>query len=303
MYPVSEPFSRFTAYDCDRTAFVQKYLSDRSVATSIVPIDGKKHIYVNFPSSSYNPMFKIKTVVVHYDRAEGSPGANDNSAAVFSVMDWSVRLIQSSVIHNVRIFFTDGEELGSSGGVRNQGAFGIAALFRKLGITSDDVYVFDACGRGEVPVIARTVPGINVSSSFRRKFNDLYDRTVALIRTVSPQKWLSLPVPYSDNAGFLACGIPAVAVTLLPSAEAENYMHELLRTKDLEFVVMNRSVETADAAVSEAQLLRKFECRKKMPPTWQLFHTENDNEKSLTPESFSLMERLLAALAKERTLA
>ena len=37
--------------------------------------------------------------------------------------------------------------------------------------------------------------------------------------------------------------------------------------------------------------------------TWRLLHTEYDNLASLTPESFSLMETLLDALARARTPA
>ena len=235
-------FQRYIAADCDRLNFLQNYLLERGVKTSIIPLEGKKHLYVNFPSTSYNPMFKIKTVISHYDRVAGSPGANDNSLANFAVADFAALLAGSKKVHNVRIFFTDGEELGAEG-VSSQGSFALADLFRKLGITNDDVYVFDACGRGEVAVLARAGLDSKISGNFKKKFMDLYERTQNLLRAAVPNSWITLPVPYSDNAGFLACGIPAVAITFLPKDEVSFYYNNLMADKNLEKAVMNCRIE------------------------------------------------------------
>ena len=154
---MSEEFENYIRPGTDRLAFLQDYLSRRGVSSSVINIEEKKHLYVNFPSQSYNPQFKIKTLISHYDRVEGSPGANDNSAANFALAEFAVKVYEKASrgrASNIRIFFTDGEELGEEG-VKSQGAFGLAELFRKLGIKNDDVFVFDACGRGTVPVLAR----------------------------------------------------------------------------------------------------------------------------------------------------
>ncbi|AEE17241.1 M28 family peptidase [Treponema brennaborense] len=274
-----DDFDSFLAADCDRERFITNRLAAAGVTCAVVPIDGSRHLFVQFPQSAYNPLFRIKTVLVHYDRAQNSPGANDNSAAVFQIADWAVRLTKRNGIHNVRIFFTDGEELGSGDGVASQGSFGIAAKFRSLGIVNDDVYVFDCCGRGGVPVLSKagTASG---GGSFRSRFASLTQRTEKLLRTVSARNWVSLPVPYSDNAGFLACGIPAVALTVLPAEEATRYMRELQRDKTLESAVMRHT------AAAE-----------KLPPTWRLLHTEYDNRLSLTEDAFVLMRALLDELA------
>ncbi|MBR4489562.1 M28 family peptidase, partial [bacterium] len=167
-------------------------------------------------------MFKIKTIISHYDRVQGSPGANDNSFANFAIADFAAELFNSGKVHNVRIFFTDGEELGAEG-VSSQGAFALADLFRKLGITNDDVYVFDACGRGDVAILARAGLDSKITGAFKKKFLDLYERTQNLLKIAATNSWMTLPVPYSDNAGFLACGIPAVAITFLPKEEVSFY--------------------------------------------------------------------------------
>lgn len=295
----SSELEQYVAPDCDRLAFLQDYLARRDVQTSVVPVNGRKHLYVNFPTGAYNPSFKIKTIITHYDRVPNSPGANDNSVCDLAVADFAVRLRQRFLrggTHNVRIFFTDGEELGENG-VAEQGAFGLAELFRKLGITKDDVYVFDACGRGTVPVLAQAGLDAKVSGSFKKQFFSLYERTQKLLREVSPQSWMTLPVPYSDNAGFLACGIPAVAITFLPADEATDYARELMRDKTLEKVVMN--CDRADSS----DMPYHFEYVEKMPMTWRLFHTEYDNLLSLTAESQPLLAKILDALGNARFLA
>ena len=72
---------------------------------------------------------------------------------------------------------------------------------------------------------------------------------------------------YSDNASFIANGIPAVAITMLPSAEVT-------------------------AATQGIQ-----------PQTWQLLHTPGDSINSLTPESFEIFHNILNNLAALKTVA
>ncbi|MBQ2601372.1 MAG: M28 family peptidase [Treponema sp.] len=293
-----ELFLEYIKPDADRADFIQNFLMERGVKSHRTLIDGKSHILVQFDSRFYNPQFKIKTVIAHYDRAPGSPGANDNSAADWMIMNWAVTLQQMRTFHNVRIIFTDGEELGWNIGVSEQGAFGLASVFRRLGMTDDDIFVFDSCGRGDVPVLAKTVLPPRVSKKFQADFSDLYERTQDILRRSCPGKWVTLPVPYSDNASFLACGIPAVALTMLPSDEATRYAKDLVSDSSLVDAVMNR----------EATKLERMRnpgtddyYRSKMPLTWRLFHSESDGPGTLTPDSFRIMANILRTLAEMRT--
>lgn len=280
-------FSDFIASDADRCKFLTNWLDSHNIDCTLIPIDGSKHIYINFPSQFYDPRFRMKTILVHYDRAPNSPGANDNSAAVFQVLVFLERLKTFRTAHNMRVFFTDGEEMGAMGGVSDQGAYGIAARFKKIGIMNDDVLAIDGCGRGDVIVISTTgrkSPGTEI---FKRRFNDLYERTIELAQQVSPQKWVTAPVPYSDNAAFIASGIPAVAVTMLPREEATALMRNVQRDKSFENALLNHSVSNTDL----------------LPMTWRFMHTPFDAPESLTPESFELMEKFLDALALQKTVA
>ena len=297
----SDSFQKYIASDCDRLSFLQNYLSERGVSSSVIPLGEKKHLYVNFPSTAYNPMFKIKTIISHYDRVAGSPGANDNSLANFALADFASTLCKSRQVHNVRIFFTDGEELGAEG-VSSQGAFALADLFRKLGIVNDDVYVFDACGRGEVAILARAGLDSKIAGQFKKKFLDLYERTQNLLRKSMPNSWMTLPVPYSDNAGFLACGIPAVAITFLPKDEVSFYYSNLMADKNLEKAVMNCRIDSDPKNTTDLSI-QKFKYIEKMPKTWRLFHTEYDNYLSLTSESYALIKKILMQIAEAKTIA
>lgn len=191
-------FSEYIADGCDRCAFIRSYLRERSVESIVMPVAGKNHVYVKFPTSQYNPQFRIKTVIAHYDRTPGSPGANDNSAANFCLMDWAERLQNRSDFHNVRLLFSDGEEF-ASGGVACQGAFSLASLFKRLGITNDDVYVFDCMGRGTIPILRKTILPLAAPYSLRTRFAALEDRAEELLRRSASRRWLTLPFAYSDG--------------------------------------------------------------------------------------------------------
>lgn len=293
-------FVDYISPNCDRASFIQSYLAERGVQSVDINIGGKRHIYVKFPSEQYNPHFKIKTVIAHYDRAPNSPGANDNSAADFCLMDWAVRLSASGGFHNVRLLFTDGEELGSHG-VTDQGSFALAAIFRRLGMTRDDVYVFDCMGRGAIPVIGKNNRLTMPSLAFQKQLADLENKTKDILR-VCCGRWLSLPLSYSDNAGFVACGIPAIVLTMLPVTEADDYIRALMKEKRLEAFVLRRAEAGCfdDSRKSEIER-RKLEMM--LPETWRLFHTKYDNAESLTAESFELTAKILDALALEKTRA
>ena len=269
MYQIPSSFKDFIATDCDRATFIQNYLNQAGLEAPIMQMEGKNHIYVKFPQSQYNPTFRIKTVIAHYDRFQGSPGANDNSAAVFCLMEWARMLanVAGGQFHNIRLIFTDGEELGAAGGVSEQGAFPLAQVFRRLGITNDDIYVFDCMGRGDVPVLTQTILPAKTPARFVKDFSALEQRAAALLQQSANGRWFCLPCNYSDNASFIANGIPAVAITMLPSSEV--------------------------TAATQGQ----------QPQTWQLLHTPSDNLESLTPQSFEIFYNILNNLAALKTLA
>jgi hypothetical protein len=108
---------------------------------------------------------------------------------------------------------------------------------------------------------------------------------------------MSLPVPYSDNASFLACGIPAVAITILPASEASLYARELSKNPGLSDAVMNRE-SSKQRRMQDGEV--EYSYKERLPRTWRLFHTPNDDLASLTPDSFRVMSNILRSLAEAK---
>ena len=263
-----EDYKDFLDFLCasDRKSFIQDYLNEGGIDAPVIQKEGKSHIYVKFPLEQYNPLFKIKTVIAHYDVFPGSPGANDNSFAVFVLMLFARQLIKISGTHNIRIIFTDGEESGDDG-ITEQGAFSLAQTFKKLGITEDEVYVFDCMGRGSIPIICENPLPEKLPSKLAKGLIELENKTEKLLKSASGGKWFKIPCSYSDNAGFIVNGIPAIAVSMLPSDEVNEYLHSGLK-----------------------------------PKTWEMLHCKEDNAENLTVQSFELFFKILILLSNQKTL-
>ena len=264
-------FSAYIKDGVDRLAFLRWYLGVNGVHTSVVEAGGTSNLVVDFPLSSYDPTFRIKTVVSHYDRFPGSPGANDNSAANFAIADFAIALAKNPrKNHNVRIVFTDCEERGIES-VALTGSYQFAPELISGAWKSRDVFVFDGCGRGDVAVLGAPgkIPG---SATLQAMVNKLRDVSLSLLQS-SCEHWMELPIPKSDNAAFIARGVPAVCFCVLPSDEAELYAKSL----------------SARSIV--------------LPRTWRNFHSAADNIGNVDEGAFLITEKILAEIAGLKLMA
>ena len=88
-------FFNFIDMDADRYNILLELIGELGLNSTVITIEGKRHFFIfpmgytlklaagmSFPFSGQNPV----VLVAHYDRAAGSPGANDNSAAVFQLL-------------------------------------------------------------------------------------------------------------------------------------------------------------------------------------------------------------------------
>lgn len=321
-------YAEFLKPDCDRKNFIQNWLKKNNINSSVIVLGGKNHIYVDFSSNNYDKRFKIKTLVAHYDRVENTAGANDNSSGVFALLEAALYLKELSILkdemqksskqnfskadfqnflqeksilrdisflpkdfcHNTRIIFTDGEESGRFS-VAEQGAFLLAKRLKELNSFDDEVYVFDCVGRGDIPVISE----VDFSSKVDRNFSHCYDSLLNHAKVAIEKSYfvngfsnLVLPTAFSDNASFIANGIPSVLITMIPRDEVINYMSNLRRISGLKESVLHRKLEDIPNKIAPEYILRES-----VPLTWRYFHTEFDNITTLTPSSFLIINKII----------
>ena len=300
--PINSPlFQAFLKEGTDRCSFISARLAEFGVPHTVVPIAKKKHIIIKYAPHNYNTDFTIKTLVAHYDRQKNTQGANDNSAACFQLMMFAKFLLTAKREHNIKIIFTDGEEAGADG-ITEQGAYLLGSGLKKLKMDKDDIFVFDMCGRGDVLVLSQSGifgrPKERVSA-----LTVLHAKACGYAEKACGNRWLSFLTPYSDNAGFIAAGLSAQTVTVLPREEAEVLLRYLPQNIPPSFFnIAEEKNKTALHALIELIIKNKkpektSPFKAVIPSTWQLMHTPFDTAETLTPFSFFLMEKFFKCLA------
>lgn len=301
-YYMDYSFSSFLALDCNRIDFIDAWLTHHSIQHSVIKFGDKRHIVVRFPAAHYDPRFRMKTLVAHHDRALNTPGANDNSAACFQLMLFADELQKSSAFggqtftHNIRILFTDGEEAVGKQGIRGQGSFRLGVGLKSIGEENEDMFVFDATGSGDTLVISTAGISSAESGSVGEKLAILHEKALQIAKIVSPENWIRLPTPFSDNAGFLASGIPAQVVTVLPHEEATNLLMELSMGTEEEKKRINQAIVLNSHKKKDERLLSII------PKTWQRMHTPLDTQDFLTTDAFAIIRKFLLELARRKDI-
>ena len=306
-------FSAFLEPAADRRAFITERLAAQGIPYRTVTLQDKTHIVITYRQSAYNPRFKMKTLIAHYDRAAGTQGANDNSAACIQLLLFAQTLLHKRDAHNIRIIFTDGEEAGADG-IKNQGAYRLGQGLRALSMQQDDIFVFDMCGSGDTLILSES--GIYGRDTRKTAaLSALHRRCRIYADAACRGRWLSLPTAYSDNAGLISAGLTAQVITVLPRAEAEllmRYMPHSAGTPlsgNVHSAGCNRPIGTEISAnESAAQALQRCIITNAhvppdsplaaiIPQTWQRMHTPQDRIETLTPQAFILVDKMLRYLA------
>ena len=60
---LSKDFLDFIKPDCNRLTFIQNFLKQNDVETAVIPLEGKKHIYVKFPQNSCDSCHSCSTLI------------------------------------------------------------------------------------------------------------------------------------------------------------------------------------------------------------------------------------------------
>ena len=278
-------FFDFIAPEADRYGILLERIEKLNLKSLVVNVAGNNHIFI-FPAGQkliqntgfiYGGQDPVM-LVAHYDRVKGSPGANDNSAAVFLLLKASSILDQRGA-DNWIIIFTDKEEIKDGEGIASQGSFSLAEKLKSWGLENARIYIFDACGAGDTFIISSTTdhimknsdsPGIKKTKQLIR---DLRDHALQIAHYLRLNKVLLAPTPFSDDAGFLRAGLPSQTITMLPSREAGPYA-SLLRNRP----------EFADFLILGA--LKSPAERRSIPETWRTLNNATDTHLRLTPQFY-----------------
>ena len=152
---------------------------------------------------------RVVVLIAHHDAVPGSPGANDNAAAVGILLHLLGRLVRTPPSQvKVRFLFPAAEELGYLGTRVYVGATSLAGIVGALSLElcgiGDTLVIWD--GEGETDFLRRV--GAALERLGRRR-----DESYHIVGRI--------PVFGSDHRAFAAAGVPAYGLTMVPAREAE----------------------------------------------------------------------------------
>jgi len=295
-----ERFFDFIAPDADRFGVLFNHIEKLDLNSVVIPIEGNRHFFIFPKGKNVKPStggsfpFRKESPVIltaHYDRVPGSPGANDNSAAVFQLLGAALQLGKQRADHWI-VIFTDKEELQKGEGIQSQGSFSLAKKLRGMGLINARIFNFDACGTGDTFIFSSTVDYLlekNKRSGFHRvhqMIHRLREQAFDTAGRLRISKVLSVPVPFSDDAGFLQGGLPVQTITMLPANEARAVG-----------VLLRNLPDFADLLIFG--LGKNTAARKLVPETWHHLNSPLDTHLRLTPEHYARIVRFAVELCRE----
>jgi hypothetical protein len=283
-------FRDFIAPNADRFGLLGAFLERAGLPCKTAAIGGNRHIFVAPPPPEESFLRRRPTILVaHYDRAEGSPGANDNSAAVFLLIETALILWKEGT-KNWVIIFTDREELKPGESLQNQGSYGLALGLKGTGMENALIFCFDACGAGDTLIISSTADLLSrrngEGSLMKPLIQELREKALAAARNLRMGKVLLLPTPFSDDAGFLAASVAAQTITMLPSGEVRDLVSVLRKNPQFAAALVNREI-------------RDSQNRRLIPETWRCCNSPSDSHLRLTPQHYRVVVRFACALCRE----
>ena len=276
-------FMEFISPTADRLTILKEVLEKAGLEYNILEFTGYRHIIV----APHNQMSFIPTLLIaHYDRAQGSPGANDNSAGVFILIETAIKLKQKNA-NGWRIIFTDGEELRTGESIQTQGSYSLAGAFKNSRVEISRIFCFDTCGSGDTLIISTTLEHLLKKNKGGKKIMAslmaLRDYALDTAKNLRMVKVILAHTPFSDDAGFFRAGLAAQTITMLPSDECKSLVSEFRKNE-----------EFADALINAE--LRQHTRRQSIPETWRGLNSAIDSHIRLTPQHFKTVVNFAEAL-------
>ena len=246
--------------NADRQAAVARYLEARNAGVA-------RHRFASFEGNGENFSVDVgegpRTLVLiaHHDAVPGSPGANDNAAAVAVLLTLLERLPHAVPPGmRVRLLFTAAEELGY---------LGARAYVREVSLRDVmGVLSLELCGIGDCLAlwdVAGETPFLGALGAAFEAYGLTRDASYHLVGRI--------PVFGSDHRAFAAAGVPAYGLSVMPFAHAAALRQFVL--KPTRGVLMH--------------LLRR-------PPPFDTYHTPRDASSTIQPAALALMGGVLDAV-------
>jgi len=291
-------FDSFIALKTDRYKALLLTIEKTGLNTTVISVAGNRHLFIfpngqkirsagnTFPFAGKSPY----VLVAHYDRVEGSPGANDNSIAVFHLLRAALIFAEQN-IDNWIIIFTDKEELVSGENFEAQGSFTLAKKLKTWGLEKARIFNFDACGTGNTFILSTITDSI-LGNNDRPNINKLKEsirllrnRALKTVDRLSFEKVLLAPTPFCDDMGFLRAGFVAQTITMLPEEEASKFE-----------AVLHEHPEFSNLLISGE--IKKSNSIQFLPRTWKNLNTPADTPSLLTPQFFEQTISFIVDLCK-----
>jgi Zn-dependent M28 family amino/carboxypeptidase len=245
----------------EREAAVAAYLQARGIPFA-------RHRFATFEGRGENFSVdlghgaRVLLLIAHHDAVPGSPGANDNAAAVGILLHLIGRLAVPAGL-TVRLLFTAAEERGYLGArayaAREPLPELVGVLSLELCGIGDSLALWDTVG--ETPFLTRVAVALEATG--RRRDEDYH--VVGRI-----------PVFGSDHRAFAPRGVPAYGLTVVPTSEAD-------ALRQFIFSPWRSSLR---------QLVRR-------PRPFDTYHTSRDSLATLEPAALAAVARALEAIVAE----
>lgn len=243
-----------------RQAAVAWYLTARNVPFA-------RHAFATFEGRGENFSVdvgsgdRVLVLIAHHDAVPGSPGANDNAAAVGILLHLLERLpglVPSDL--RVRVLFTAAEErgyLGARAYVRDVPVGDlVGVLSLELCGIGDCLALWDV--DGDTPFLGRVTGALDGLGLRRDERYHVVGR---------------IPMFGSDHRAFAAAGVPAYGLTAVPFAEAD-------ALRQFVFKPLRSTLR---------HLVRR-------PRPFDTYHTARDSSATLDPAALALVVRALEAV-------
>ena len=192
----------------ERQFAVAGYLQQRNI-----PFD--RHRFSTFEGEGENFIVDVGSgnpvvvFIAHHDAVPGSPGANDNAAAVGILLHLIGRFVRTPPSGvKVRFLFPAAEEVGYLG---TRAYVNVTSLAGIVGVLS-----LELCGRGDTLVVWDGAGDTDFLRRVGTAFEHLGRRREESYHIVG-----RIPVFGSDHRAFSAAGVPAYGLTTVPAREAE----------------------------------------------------------------------------------